>query len=106
MKIAVSIPDAKIDQLLDHAARDWLNLRDATGDWKRGTLRVKFDKAEGEEGDMKGRKTIGRQAVQKGIAAMFNEAPWALAAWLEGNDDMETCDAAYQCIIFGKLIYG
>jgi hypothetical protein len=106
MKITFNITDAKIDELLGHAAHDWLALRDAAGDWRKGNLKVKFDREDGDEGEMKGRKTIGRAAVAKGIAAMVKEAPWALSQWLEGNDDMEVCDAAYQCIIFGKLVYG
>lgn len=106
MKITFEVTDDQIEQLLGHAVHNWLNLREATGDWRNGDLKVKFDKADGEEGDMKGRKTIGRAEVAKGIAAMVKEAPWALSAWLDGNDDMEVCDAAYQCIIFRKLIYG
>jgi hypothetical protein len=105
MKITIDIPDSKIDELLDHAADSWIDLRDATGDWKKGTLKVKFDREQDDEGNMKGRKTIGRAAVAKGLAAMIVNESWAFNQWMDGDDDMTTCDAAYQCIIFGKTIY-
>lgn len=105
MKIEFEISDDQIDRLLDHAAYDWLDLRNSTGDWKEDNLRVKFDRPGDEEGTMRGRKVIGRAAVAKGVRVMMKEEPWIFRAWMEEDDDMDTCDAAYQLIIFGKLVY-
>lgn len=106
MRIVLNFTDEKIEQWLSHAVCDWADLRNSKGDWRKGTLRFSYDKESDNEGEMTGRARIGRGAVAKGLAVMVKEAPALFAQMLEDNDDMITCDALVQSIVFGKIIYG
>lgn len=107
LTISVGFDAAKVEEWLSHAAHSWIDLRGATGEWDGPAgLTVKYDREEDNEGDMKGRATIRRADVEKGLAAMMLGQPHLFGQMLNGNDDMESCDELYQFIIFGKAIYG
>lgn len=106
MKIELEFADEDVDRLLSHAAYSWIDLRNSTGDWRTDNLEVRFGQYEDPEDELNGFVVITREAVAKGLAAMDKEAPYQFGQWLRGDDDIVTCDAAYQCIIFGKVIYG
>lgn len=108
MKITIDFPDETIDRWLSHAVYDWADMRGSRGDWRSTRARFWFayDTETDKEGDMTGRAHIGRRQVAAGIAAMAKDVPSLFSQMVEGNDDMDTCDALWQCIVFGKMIYG
>lgn len=70
---------------------------------------VRYDHPDGEEGEGKGRKTITRADVLKGLELMAVKDPEAfqdLADLEHGNADGDTYDAFLQYVVLGGVVYG
>lgn len=107
-KISISVDDKRITDLLHgHGGGSSPWIQELTGTWNsKNGARVKFDREQDDEGDGKGRKTVRRAQVEKGLALFAKLAPNHFADWLTENDDEIAFDCAWQAIIFGKLVYG
>ena len=106
MRIHLDVDDKRVSDLLTgHAGRmsDWLE--SATGNTDDGFF-VRYDREADEEGTFKGARHISHAGIAEGLATMAKVAPLAFGAWLAESDDDLTFDVAWQCIIFGKVIYG
>lgn len=105
MKVVIEITDELVESLLyDHGTDSWMH--DATGDWRTKGIVCVFDKESDDEGDGTGRTTLKRDDVERGLAVMAKESPNQFGQLLDDNADRVTADTFYQCMIFGKLIYG
>lgn len=58
-----------------------------------------------DQNDKKMTKRVGRFAWQKGVGVMATKFPRRFAQMMEGDDDNETFDLVWQCIIFGDEVY-
>lgn len=87
-------------------ARGHLWYSDADVYTKPFAFRLQYDTEDGEEGDGKGRKTIGQADVARGLEAMAQHCPQRLGEILQGDTDAITADCFLQCIVFGHLVYG
>ena len=108
MRITLDISDRRITDLLHgHSGNHSPWMRGLSGKWdgKRGAT-VRFDREEDNEGDGKGVKTIRRPHVLQGLRIMAMTCPNRFADFLEESDDDLAFDVAWQCILFGKIIYG
>lgn len=107
MKITVDVEDQRITDLLEgHGGTHSPWIHELTGTWKgRPGLKVRYDREQDEEGEGKGRQTIRRKDVARGLATMIKIAPEEFADFILENDDDLTFDVFIQCIIFGKLVY-
>lgn len=80
-------------------------MHNLTGKWntKRGA-RIRFD-LEDESATRHGKMFVGREEVRRGLAIFAVTYPHAFALWLEENDDDQTFDAVWQCIVYGKEVW-
>ena len=70
-------------------------------------LKAKFDREQDEESTFKGRKTITKASIQKGLSVMARDYPRHFSDALdEARNDAITADVFIQCVIFGKVIFG
>lgn len=108
MKLAIEISDKRISDLLHgHGGGYSPWIQELSGKWNSASgAKIKYDLESDNEGDGKGRKTIRKNDVQKGIALFVIGAPEQFADFIVENDDDICFDSAWQFIIFGKLIYG
>lgn len=92
----------------------WVKMIDF-GDMKYGegsafegnfTFLVVYDREEDDEGDFKGRKKIREIDIKRGLQAFAKECPKGLADLVSENWDALTADCFFQCVVFGKVIYG
>lgn len=109
MKLSLEISDKRIHNLIhghgltyDYSWWDEIggNALSAKG------AKVVYTKETDEEGVFTGKRIIKATAVRRGLELMAKLAPEAWSDFMAENDDMNTCDTAWQFIVFGKLVYG
>lgn len=107
MNIQISIPDKRITDLLHgHGGSYSPWMHKLKGKWnERAGATVVFDKNSDEEGGGTGKGVYNRLDVMRGLAILAKESPKHLCQFLEGDDDDLSFDCAWQCIIFGRLVY-
>lgn len=106
MRITIQLSDKRITDLLHgHGGSYSPWLHEMTGAWdSKAGAKVQYDREQDDEGTGKGKMTIRAAQVKRGLA-IFASLP-SFGDFIAENDDDITFDAAIQCIIFGKLIYG
>lgn len=68
--------------------------------------RVSYDDpTKGEDGEHTGRKVVNFADIEKGLLIMSEKYPSAWADFMAENDDVCTCDLAWQCIVFGEEVF-
>lgn len=109
MKLALEISDKRIHDLIHgHGLTynySWWDEISGNALSAKGA-KVVFTTEKDEEGEFSGKRTIKARAVRTGLELMARLAPEAWADFMAENDDMNTCDTAWQFIIFGKMVYG
>lgn len=83
----------------------WLNEITNKGSKSKPLYRVKFDREEDEEGGTTGLLLVNTNKIKEGLECMASINPYQFSQWLNCDDDDVTFDVAWQCIIFGKLVY-
>lgn len=68
-------------------------------------LTVMVDDPDGEEGKFDFRYEITRFVFERGCQYFVDNYPRHLADMLSENDDADTADVFWQCIIFNEVIY-
>lgn len=106
--IPVGVPRQRIEDLL------WgHSLNSADTPWWVSMMRpkghhyadVRADDPEGDEGNGKLRKEVYWSDVIRGLSLMARKYPRHFADWIQENDDLITCDVAWQLIVYGDIIY-
>lgn len=109
MKVSIEISDKRIHDLIHgHGltySYSWWDEISGNALSKKGA-KVVFTRESDEEGEFGGKRLIKAHAVRNGLELMARLSSEAWADFMAENDDMETCDTAWQYIVFGKLVYG
>lgn len=109
MKLSLEVSDKRINDLIHgHCTTysySWWDEISGNALSAKGA-RVVFTRESDDEGDFRGKRIIKANSVRLGLELMARLAPEAWADFMAENDDMGTCDTAWQFIIFGKLVYG
>lgn len=108
VKVTHEIDDQRVMDLLSgHAMRysDWVLKLE--GNFNDG-YKVTFDLETDNEGDGNGHKQVGYLGIARGLARMASDKEGSKhwADFLADNDDDITCDAAWQFICLGRMVYG
>lgn len=106
MNLTVTISDKRVSELLfghTGSVSDWLH--SLNGDLADGAL-AHFDKEDDDEGAGSGKVRFDYAAMAKGLSVMAETEPYQFGQFIAENDDDVTFDTAWQCIIYGKTIYG
>lgn len=101
MNITVRIIDKRITELLHgHGGSVSPWMQELYGQWNHRTgATVKY-------GDQRTWiRCVGRADVERGLAIMARKCPNRWGDFMRGDDDDLAFDAAWQCILFGKLVY-
>lgn len=68
--------------------------------------KIEYDREEDQEGANLGRMKITRRTIERGLQAFGEQCPKGLADLISENWDAITADCFFQCVVFGKVIYG
>lgn len=106
MRVTIEIDDKRVSDLLHgHAGGYSPWMHELSGEWNKGGAKVRFDREQDDEGAGKGKMNVGRLLVRRGLTIMAKECPNRWADFMGRNDDDLAFDCAWQCIIFGKVVY-
>lgn len=105
MNVTIEFKDEDVDRLLtQHAGHysDWIHTINGT---LLDGFEIIYDKEGEPEGMGNGKMKVDMPEIAKGLAIMAREATHSFAEWCLENDDDISFDSAWQCIVFGKLVY-
>lgn len=107
-KVFYTIPRKRIDDVIMSLAAcysPWIG----EVSWERTTkdhfeLVVQYDKA--DKGTFKGQKVVKKKDIELGLVALARHAPERLGNIQQEDYDAIDADVFFQCVVFGKIIYG
>lgn len=68
-------------------------------------IKVAFDDPAKDEGNGRGRKTIGPTDIKAGLEIMATKYGHQFGEFMRDNEDAEVADVFLQCVVLGDVVY-